>query len=51
MNTKKKHIKTDSLKTATDKTLSIKDGVTGVHGGLVLGGITNQALLICEGNI
>jgi len=39
------------LKSATNQTFGIKDGVTGVHGGLILGGITNQALLSRESDI
>lgn len=38
------------LITATDETLDIEDGVLRVHGGLVLGGLTDQALLVGEGN-
>jgi len=30
--------------------LDIEDGVAGVHGGLVLGGLTDQTLLFVEGN-
>jgi hypothetical protein len=30
--------------------LDIEDGVAGVHGGLVLGGLTDQALLLVEGD-
>jgi hypothetical protein len=41
-----KYVKAKSLETATNKTLSVEDGVTRVHGGLVLGGISNQALLV-----
>jgi len=34
-----------------DKTLGIEDGVGGVSGGLVLGSVTNKALLLSEGNV
>ena len=52
MNEKTKNqVKVHSLKSATDKTLGIKDGVARIHGGLVLGSITNQAFLIRESNI
>jgi hypothetical protein len=37
-------------KLATNQTLGVEDGVVRVHGDLVLGGITNQALGVCEGN-
>ena len=36
---------------ATDETFGVEDGVRGVHGDLVLGGVTNQTLRVCEGNI
>jgi hypothetical protein len=41
----------NSLKSATDKTFGVKDGVKRVHGGLILGGITNQTLLSGESDI
>lgn len=31
--------------------LDIEDGVDGVHGGLVLGGLTDQTLLLVEGDV
>ena len=31
--------------------LDIEDGVSGVHGGLVLGSLTNQTLLLVEGDV
>lgn len=37
--------------TTTDKTLSIENGVVGVHSDLVLGGITNQTLRVGESDI
>mmetsp|Transcript_6983 Transcript_6983/g.13721 ORF Transcript_6983/g.13721 Transcript_6983/m.13721 type:complete len:466 (-) Transcript_6983:90-1487(-) len=36
---------------AANKTLSVEDRVPGVHGDLVLGGITNKALSVGEGDI
>jgi hypothetical protein len=30
--------------------LGIEDGVAGVHGSIVLGGLTNQTLLVGEGD-
>ena len=36
---------------ATDETLSVEDGVVGVHGDLVLGSVTNQSLTLAEGDI
>lgn len=35
---------------ATDQSLGVEDSVMGVHGNLVLGGITNQSLSVGEGN-
>ena len=43
--------KDDTLKSTTDKTLGIKHGVAGVHGSLVLCGITNQTLFRRKGNV
>lgn len=40
-----------SLKAAANETLSIKDGVARVHGGLVFGGITDETLLSREGDV
>jgi len=40
-----------SLEAATDETLGIEDGVAGVHGSLVLGGITNETLIGGERNV
>jgi hypothetical protein len=39
------------IETTTDKTLSIENGVLGVHGSLVLGGITNKTLVVRESDI
>ena len=35
---------------STDQSLSVKNGVVGVHGDLVLCGITNQTLCVREGD-
>jgi len=47
------HVRLDLgvIETATDKTLGIENGVGGVHGSLVLGGITDETLLLGEGNV
>lgn len=37
--------------TTTNKTLGIEDGVDGVHGDLVLCGISNKTLVVREGNV
>lgn len=37
--------------TATDETLGIEDSVDGVHGDLVLSGITDKTLSVGEGDI
>ena len=39
------------IETTTNQTLSIEDGVFGVHGSLVLGSITNETLLVRESDI
>lgn len=39
------------VKSATDQTLRVKDGVAWVHGRLVLGRVTVQALIFGEGNV
>ncbi len=39
------------VKLAANEALGIKDGVAGVDGDLVLGGITNQALCVGKGHI
>jgi hypothetical protein len=39
------------VEATTDETLSIEDGVLGVHSSLVLGSVTNKALVVREGNI
>lgn len=39
------------VEATTDETLSIEDGVLGVHSSLVLGSVTNKALIVREGNI
>jgi hypothetical protein len=39
------------IETTTDKTLSIEDGVLGVHGSLVLGSITNKTFGVRESDI
>ena len=36
---------------AADEALGVEDGVDGVHGDLVLGGVTNEALAVCEANV
>jgi len=36
---------------SSNKSLGIEDGVVGVHGDLVLGGITNESLRVVEGNV
>lgn len=38
-------------KLAADQTFRIENGVVGIHGDLVLGGITDQALRVVECNI
>jgi hypothetical protein len=38
------------IKPAADETLGIEDGVHGVHGGIVLGGLTDEALAVGEGD-
>ena len=38
------------IESTTDQTLDIEDSVLGVHGGLVLGGLTDQTLLSGEGD-
>ena len=47
------HVRLDSslIKTTTDQTLGVEDGVIGVHGDLILGGITNQTLRVGESDI
>ena len=35
---------------ASDQTLGVEDGVVGVHGDLVLGGVTNETLGVGEGD-
>jgi len=47
------HVRLDILviETATDETLGIEDGVDGVHGDLVLGGITDETLRVGEGDV
>jgi len=36
---------------ATDKTLSIEDGVSGISGGLIFGCVADQSFFFCEGDI
>jgi hypothetical protein len=36
---------------AANETLDVEDGVVGVRGGLVLGGVSDESLLIGEGNV
>ena len=36
---------------AADEPLGVEDGVLGIHGRLVLGGVTHQALSVGEGHI
>ena len=38
------------LEATTNETLRVEDRVLGVHSSLVLGGITDQTLLVGEGN-
>jgi hypothetical protein len=38
------------IETTTNQTLGIEDSVAGVHGSIVLGGLTDQTLLLGEGN-
>ena len=38
-------------KLATDQTLGVEDGVSGVSGSLVLGSISNETLLLSEGDV
>ena len=40
-----------SFKPTTNQTLGVEDGVIGVYGDLILGGITNQTLGISESDI
>jgi len=39
------------LELSADKTLGVEDGVGGVSGGLVLGGVSDEALFLSEGNV
>eukprot|EP00123_Amoebidium_parasiticum_P000990 comp11954_c0_seq1/m.6633 comp11954_c0_seq1/g.6633 ORF comp11954_c0_seq1/g.6633 comp11954_c0_seq1/m.6633 type:complete len:116 (+) comp11954_c0_seq1:2155-2502(+) len=39
------------VEATADQALSVENGVLGVHGHLVLGGITNQTLGVSEGDI
>jgi hypothetical protein len=39
------------IETATNKTLGIEDGVLGVHGGLVLGSITDKTFRVGESDV
>ena len=39
------------LETTANETLRIEDSVAGVHGGLILGSITNETLLGREGDV
>jgi len=39
------------IEAATDQTLGIEDSVGGVHGSLVLGRLTDQTLLLVEGDV
>ena len=36
------------IETSTNESLGVEDGVSGVHGGLVLGGISDQSLTLGE---
>lgn len=47
------HIGLDVLvvEATADEALGIKDGVRGVHGDLVFGCVSDEALSVCEGNI
>ena len=38
-------------KLATDQTLGVEDGVSGVSGSLVLGSISNETLLLSKGDV
>ena len=39
------------LKTTTDQTLDIEQSLSGVDGGLILGSLTNQTLIVGERNV
>ena len=47
------HVRLDSgvCELPSNQSLSIKDGVVGVHSNLVLGGISNETLGVREGHI
>mmetsp|Transcript_25585 Transcript_25585/g.56613 ORF Transcript_25585/g.56613 Transcript_25585/m.56613 type:complete len:231 (+) Transcript_25585:1414-2106(+) len=47
------HVRLDNgvLELAADQPLGVEDGVGGVHGHLVLGGVTDEALGVVEGDI
>jgi len=39
------------IETSTNESLGVKDSVSGVHGGLVLGGISDQSLTLGESDV
>ena len=39
------------IETTTNESLGVEDGVSGVHGGLVLGGISDQSLTLGESDV
>ena len=39
------------IETSTNESLGVEDGVSGVHGGLVLGGISDQSLTLGESDV
>lgn len=39
------------IEASTNESLGVEDGVSGVHGGLVLGGISDQSLTLGESDV